>query len=107
MTDKSKAVEKRLALDIQRVCMEGRLCPRDTLTYLLSLWIRRLTYSGPTAELLVVDAEFDGDYVVIYLTPVNNLKDDPYVLRRSIADWLDWSQVRDGYLTQAYGFATY
>ena len=53
-------------------------------------------YSGPTAEFqvefLVVDTEFDGDYVIIYLTPVNNLKDDPYVLCQSITDWLDWSQ---------------
>ena len=108
MTDKSKTVEKRLALDIQRVCTEGGLCPRDTLIYLLSLWIRRLTYSGPRGELLVVDAEFGyGDIVVIHLKPVNDLKADPDFLSQSIAEWLRWSGGRDGYLTQVYGFPTY
>ena len=96
-------VERRLALAIQ-LCVERGLCPRDTLTYLLSLWIGRLTYYfGPT-EFLVDDAEFkDGDSVAIYFKPVDNPNDDPYVIHRSISRWLDWSEGRDQYLTQAYG----
>lgn len=100
------AAERRLASAIQHVCMEGGLCSRDTLTYLLSLWIGRLTYYSHSTEYLLDDAEFgDGDRVTIYLKRVDTLNDLPFVLDESIAWWLRWGEGRqDRYLTQAYGF---
>lgn len=102
LTNVSVRIERLLALDIQRVCLEGGLCDRVALTYLLSLWIGRLTYYSHSIEYLLDDAEFeDSDGVAIYFKPIDEPKEDLYVIHESIGWWLSWGEGR--YLTQTYG----